>query len=371
MFSGWSGGGCTGTAPCTVTMTAAITVTATFTLTTHALTVTRAGNGMGAVTSTPAGIACGADCSETYNYNTMVALTATPSTGSTFTGWSGACTGTGACTVTMTQARAVTATFTLVTFTVRVTRSGTGTGSVSGGGINCPTTCSATVNYGSTITLAASPSTVDATASRFTAWSGGGCTGTGGCTLSNITANITVNGEFTLLPNFMFMTSSTHNGNLGGLAGADSICNQRAAAANLRGNYVAYLSSLDGNTPIRAPSRVGAASGWVRVDQRPVMNSISQMHLGTMFFPPGLTETNVDVGGTQFPSAWTGTDSAGDYANTCSPAVAFFPWAGTSFEAYTGNGTTTSNKAVHASSSGCVTPQRLYCLGVDRTAIAQ
>ncbi len=30
-FTGWSGGGCTGTAPCTVTMTADTTVTAVFT----------------------------------------------------------------------------------------------------------------------------------------------------------------------------------------------------------------------------------------------------------------------------------------------------------------------------------------------------
>src|SRR5207247_10851050 len=30
VFTGWSGGGCTGTGPCTVTMSAAATVTATF-----------------------------------------------------------------------------------------------------------------------------------------------------------------------------------------------------------------------------------------------------------------------------------------------------------------------------------------------------
>jgi uncharacterized repeat protein (TIGR02543 family) len=40
-----------------------------------------------------------------------VTLSATPASGFTFTGWSGACTGTGACEVTMTSAKSVTATF--------------------------------------------------------------------------------------------------------------------------------------------------------------------------------------------------------------------------------------------------------------------
>jgi endoglucanase len=75
------------------------------------LTVTKAGAGNGTVTSSPAGIACGGDCTETYASGTSVALTAAPVAGSTFAGWSGACTGAGGCTVSMTAARSVTATF--------------------------------------------------------------------------------------------------------------------------------------------------------------------------------------------------------------------------------------------------------------------
>jgi uncharacterized repeat protein (TIGR01451 family) len=77
----------------------------------HSLTVTKAGTGSGMVTSSPAGIDCGATCSASFASGTTVTLTATPDAGSTFTGWSGACTGTGPCTVTMDQDRAVTATF--------------------------------------------------------------------------------------------------------------------------------------------------------------------------------------------------------------------------------------------------------------------
>ena len=42
----------------------------------------------GSVSSTPAGIKCGRDCTEVYASGTRVQLTATPKKGSTFAGWS-------------------------------------------------------------------------------------------------------------------------------------------------------------------------------------------------------------------------------------------------------------------------------------------
>ena len=78
------------------------------------LTISKSGSGSGTVTTSPAGINCGTDCSETYDIGTEVTLTAFPDSGSTFTGWSGACTGTGTCAVTMDADKTVTATFTSV-----------------------------------------------------------------------------------------------------------------------------------------------------------------------------------------------------------------------------------------------------------------
>lgn len=43
-----------------------------------------------------------------------------------------------------------------------------------------------------------------------------------------------------------FVTSTTHDGNLGGLAGADAICQARATAALLPGTYKAWLSTGNG-----------------------------------------------------------------------------------------------------------------------------
>ncbi len=87
----------------------------------YALTVTTGGTGTGSVTSAPAGIDCGLDCSETYGHGTVVTLTAAPAVGSMFTGWSGACTGTGSCIVTMDAAKAVTATFAINSYTLSYT----------------------------------------------------------------------------------------------------------------------------------------------------------------------------------------------------------------------------------------------------------
>ena len=80
------------------------------------LGVSKIGNGDGTVTSSPTGIDCGSDCSEIFNSGTVVTLTAVPQTGSTFAGWSGACSGTGTCVMTMTADASASAEFTLASF---------------------------------------------------------------------------------------------------------------------------------------------------------------------------------------------------------------------------------------------------------------
>ncbi len=182
-FAGWSGA-CTGVGACSVTMDAARSVTATFaTVNTVLLSVAKNGTGFGTVSSAPAGIACGASCSASYAEGTLVSLTAIPTVGSTFAGWSGACTGTGSCAVTMDAAKSVTATFTISTFTLSVTKviigDANGTVSSSPAGISCGSTCAASYDAGTQVVLIASP----APGSTFTGWSGA-CTGTGSCSVS-------------------------------------------------------------------------------------------------------------------------------------------------------------------------------------------
>ena len=111
-FTGWSGS-CSGTGTCTVTLSRARSVTASFErVATYTLTVRKAGTGTGTVTSSPAGIDCGSICTADMALRTVVTLTATPTGESSFSGWTGACSGkSNPCTVTMDTARTVTATF--------------------------------------------------------------------------------------------------------------------------------------------------------------------------------------------------------------------------------------------------------------------
>jgi len=199
-FTGWSGGGCTGTTPCSVSLTAGnVAVTATFTAVQNTLTVSKAGSGTGTVTSAPTGISCGATCSAPFSSGASVVLTAAAATGSVFAGWSGGgCSGVSTCTVTMSAATTVTATFSLPANTLTIVRAGTGTGTVTSTStpaaatnINCGATCAASFAPTASVVLTATP----ATGSAFTGWSGGGCTGVDTCTLS-VTVDTIVTANF-------------------------------------------------------------------------------------------------------------------------------------------------------------------------------
>jgi phospholipase C len=103
-FSGFNGA-CSGTS-CQVTLSSDQSVSATFTSTNAAqLSVTV--SGPGTVTSNPAGINCPSNCSGSFDDGTKVSLTATPSSGSTFSGFSGDCSGS-TCEVTVSKGHTAT-----------------------------------------------------------------------------------------------------------------------------------------------------------------------------------------------------------------------------------------------------------------------
>lgn len=113
IFAGWQGG-CWGIdTSCTVKMSGDMTVGAAFRAK-PALIVRKLGFGSdwGSVVGAAAGIDCGPTCTVQANPGTKVVLKATPTSGATFSGWSGACTGAqDTCTVVMDAGRSVLATF--------------------------------------------------------------------------------------------------------------------------------------------------------------------------------------------------------------------------------------------------------------------
>ena len=152
-----------------------------------------AGGGTGTVTSNPGSINCPGTCSDTFVNGTVVALTPTPTGGSTFAGWSGTgCSNN----VTMSTDRTCTATFDLTpptTHTLTITQpfSGTGSGTVTATGINCPGDCTEDIAENTVVALTANP----AAGSTFISWGGSADCGDGSVTM---TADVTCSATFDL-----------------------------------------------------------------------------------------------------------------------------------------------------------------------------
>jgi len=238
--------------------------------TSFALAVTKSGTGTGTVTSSPPGISCGTTCSANFDNATVVSLTATPDSGSTFAGWSGSCTGTGACSVTMDAAKSVSANFSTNAgpFALTVSKSGTGTGTVAStpSGISCGTTCSASFASGTVVSLAATPDS----GSTFAGW-GGACSGTGACSVTMNSAQ-SVSATFNSNPSVALSSVTLNPTSLvGGNSSAGTVTLTGAATANV----VVTLSSNNASATVPASVIVaqGATTASFSIGTTPVASS--------------------------------------------------------------------------------------------------
>jgi len=160
----------------------------------------------------------------------------------------------------------------------------------------------------------------------------------------------------------VFVTSTTHNGNLGGLAGADSICQQLAQNAGLRREYKAIMSGDD----LSAAARIDLNGGSVITfdvmgvafpvkpngnlwDQNDLTNAIDRDENGIL-----------RTGG-----AWTGSSVTGNQIvmRTC------VSWSnGGGFPVRLGQfgliGISTAPEWISSNSHSCGTPERFYCLSL-------
>lgn len=111
-----------------------------------------------------------------------------------------------------------------------------------------------------------------------------------------------------------FATSTLHDGDLGGAAGADAICQDLADTAGLAGTYRAWISdstrtpagSMRGNIP------------YLRVDGVQIAASTEDLLEGRIDDLISLDETGAPVAASGGSSdAWTGTNSDGTLRRTC------------------------------------------------------
>jgi hypothetical protein len=108
----------------------------------------------------------------------------------------------------------------------------------------------------------------------------------------------------------VFVTQTAYQGDLGGLAGADAICQQRAEAAGLPGtDWTAWLSDDTTNARNRIPR-----GEYRRVDGTLVASNRADLFDGELAAPINLNE----YGQTQASFAWTATNLDGTgTGNTC------------------------------------------------------
>ena len=159
-------------------------------------------SGSGNITSSPGGINCSSGCSGSFSSKSWVTLSATPTPGYIFTGWSGAgCSGSGSCSVYMDSNKSVTATFTqaAVNYTLNVYKGGAGSGTIrtaspNSWDINCGSACLKSYQSGTNVTIVAEV----APGSTFTGWSGGVCADTNTTCSFPMTGNTVVTASFTL-----------------------------------------------------------------------------------------------------------------------------------------------------------------------------
>ena len=149
--------------------------------------------------------------------------------------------------------------------------------------------------------------------------------------------------------NLMFETGGASGGNWGGLAGADTQCQQAASSLGYPGHYAAWLST----STIDAISRLGAARGWRRPDGQPFADTASSIANNLIFYPPS-------GGG----AVWTGTKADGTRSqDTCQD------WTSNAATdlGHTGDGSGGAWNWTDVGSVACNNIASLYCFGIDYT----
>jgi hypothetical protein len=160
----------------------------------------------------------------------------------------------------------------------------------------------------------------------------------------------------------IFITSTTYNGNLGGLSGADTKCQTQASAAGLTGTWKALLSDSTTN----ARDRIGFDWDYlVLVNGRPVAKQVDLWlcNVGTTVTDtlPCIAEIERDESGNLVPAnsaVWTGSNRLGKSSTThCSS------WSSTSASGTTGkSGVIDYTWLESSTSTGCTSTARLYCV---------
>ena len=202
----------------------------------------------GRVTSNPAGISCGSDCSHSYQSGTSVILSAQSNTNYHFYSWGDACSGQPGttCTIVVDSAKTASAEFAINQYNLTISRTGDGTGTVTSdiSRIDCGTNCSAAYDYGTSITLTA----IAAAGSVFNGWNGAYAGQQSNTCTVVMDVNKGVSADFDLI---QYALTVTHTGSGSGTVIDDSgaiVCgNTCSAVYNIRTSVTMTATAATGS----------------------------------------------------------------------------------------------------------------------------
>ena len=154
----------------------------------------------------------------------------------------------------------------------------------------------------------------------------------------------------------VFVTSTTYNGNLGGLSGADAKCQERATAANLPGTYMAWISDAVDGPAARFMTKTGP---YILVNGTKVADDWADLTDGTLDAAINRTETNVTP---MNPiQVWTNTNIDGTPSSTDKHCVDWGNSMGGSNKGDFGERTVTDSNWTKKGNAACNSVYRLYC----------
>jgi len=159
-------------------------------------------------------------------------------------------------------------------------------------------------------------------------------------------------------PNWAFLSPVGVDAALGGLAGADALCEQWATVAGIPGTYRAILST----TLVDARDRLAGARGWVRVDRRPLGDEP-----GDMFQNTGpLAALRIDSMGNDLgqQSVWSASSGGRYYDGGGGTDCTGWTVADTE-RAWYGFSDTTSEWQNRGTNGECTSSYHLYCFQID------
>lgn len=162
----------------------------------------------------------------------------------------------------------------------------------------------------------------------------------------------------------VFVTSTCHLGSLGGLGGADAMCQVAAADAGLSGTFTAWLSDAHDGPAVRLSHE---SVPYVLVDSSVVARDWEDLVDGEITTPINFDETGTPVTGDCGSRVWTNTSAVGTPAVSDALEFACYEWTLSLFSRWglLGDAMTTGPGWTDGGAFGlqrCSSTARLYCV---------